>query len=905
MPEFKKITSQSKAFEIQAGTSDEENTVLRVRNAAGTSVFEVDNTGAFPVGGSGGGGGGAAIQGETTLSSGTAVNATTVPLTSTEEPFVGQTICIGAGLTTCEVRRVTAVGVSSVTVGALKYAHSSGERVYVMMSDVVPIEFFGAQPDTASFDSGTAIMAAMIDIANGNNYGVVGKPGSRYYSSIPLCMADNAYLRNLRFLAKAPFSINPLLGTRGGEPDQFFATLAGQFVTVTGVNTTTNEITLSGAIGSAVGARAVFYARQGDTLPAPLETGRAYYVKTNPSGNIYTISVDQNGTAVDFTTAGSGTIYCFSEGLSRLRWHDVWFEGAEIQGLNGVMAIVQQPSEAYNLRIEAFPGPKGCLVTGGQQGSYFNPMIIDGQIGINFQGGQFIYIFGGNLEDCDILAKIDTVDANQQSGYGRDIEFYGIHLESPGIHSSQYQTVKGNVSVSAGTFTLSFAGETTGAINFNATAATIQTSLEALTAIVPGDVAVTDLAGGLPNGRVQIDFRGGQYGHKTLSGTSLVTVNSTGLTGGTYSMSYVNPNAAGIVDKLGAASAQINGGVWSSSATKPDGNDVDTYLYDAPNDNGGYLIQNMISMGQGGNAVRDIQRSITLPWADTTGVAERLTYFAVGGRHGGNVAKNWHLGGRSGKILSWDEYSGELRFNGAAALRYGDTGPLILSGTGSPEGAVTAPVGSVFLRTNGATDQTLYRKESGAGNTGWVAVANPSGSSAAYPRNFKTARYYVAPPDCHNDLTVTPTLNELIFVPFPVGEALTADRITIGVQTAQATSVVRLGIYSSTDGWPGARVLDAGTVDASTTGYKEITISQALDAGTLYWLAYCAQTAAGTLVLRAPGIGDGSVWVGGSSAAEDPRVCSYKESGVSGVLPATATPATGLTQVAVMKLRAS
>jgi hypothetical protein len=43
------------------------------------------------------------------------------------------------------------------------------------------------------------------------------------------------------------------------------------------------------------------------------------------------------------------------------------------------------------------------------------------------------------------------------------------------------------------------------------------------------------------------------------------------------------------------------------------------------------------------------------------------------------------------------------------------------TGTGTPEGAVTAPVGSLFTRTDGGANTTLYVKESGAGDTGWVA----------------------------------------------------------------------------------------------------------------------------------------------------------------------------------------
>jgi hypothetical protein len=42
------------------------------------------------------------------------------------------------------------------------------------------------------------------------------------------------------------------------------------------------------------------------------------------------------------------------------------------------------------------------------------------------------------------------------------------------------------------------------------------------------------------------------------------------------------------------------------------------------------------------------------------------------------------------------------------------------SGSGTPEGVVTAPVGSLYTRTNGGAGTTLYVKETGTGNTGWV-----------------------------------------------------------------------------------------------------------------------------------------------------------------------------------------
>lgn len=74
-------------------------------------------------------------------------------------------------------------------------------------------------------------------------------------------------------------------------------------------------------------------------------------------------------------------------------------------------------------------------------------------------------------------------------------------------------------------------------------------------------------------------------------------------------------------------------------------------------------------------------------------------------------------GGDSG---TWgDELNEYLQIEHAAD----GTHKNILSGTGSPEGAVTGTVGQLFRRTDGGTGTSLYIKESGTGNTGWAAVA--------------------------------------------------------------------------------------------------------------------------------------------------------------------------------------
>jgi hypothetical protein len=56
-----------------------------------------------------------------------------------------------------------------------------------------------------------------------------------------------------------------------------------------------------------------------------------------------------------------------------------------------------------------------------------------------------------------------------------------------------------------------------------------------------------------------------------------------------------------------------------------------------------------------------------------------------------------------------------------ASVRPGAGTAKWTSGAGSPEGSVTAVVGSLYTRTDGGAGTTLYIKESGTGNVGWVA----------------------------------------------------------------------------------------------------------------------------------------------------------------------------------------
>lgn len=62
--------------------------------------------------------------------------------------------------------------------------------------------------------------------------------------------------------------------------------------------------------------------------------------------------------------------------------------------------------------------------------------------------------------------------------------------------TNEVQTLTVTGGPTGGTFTITFSGQTTAAIAYNATAAAVQTALEALSNVNPGDIKVTGNAGG-------------------------------------------------------------------------------------------------------------------------------------------------------------------------------------------------------------------------------------------------------------------------------------------------------------------------------------------------------------------------------------------------------------------------
>jgi len=107
------------------------------------------------------------------------------------------------------------------------------------------------------------------------------------------------------------------------------------------------------------------------------------------------------------------------------------------------------------------------------------------------------------------------------------------------MSTNEQQTLSETGTVSGGTFTMSFGGQTTAAINYDANAAAIQAALEALSSIGAGNVVVT--GGPVSTTPAVIEFRQ-ELGQADQGAITVASDNLTG--GGTYGIAETTKGAA-------------------------------------------------------------------------------------------------------------------------------------------------------------------------------------------------------------------------------------------------------------------------------------------------------------------------------------------------------------------------
>lgn len=137
--------------------------------------------------------------------------------------------------------------------------------------------------------------------------------------------------------------------------------------------------------------------------------------------------------------------------------------------------------------------------------------------------------------------------------------------------------------------------------------------------------------------------------------------------------------------------------------------------------------------------------------------------------------------------------------------------------------------------TNSSTTTQLHRMANDGsqrfGTSGQCAIMPDGTITTPHQAGYQSSVYYFGemanPPGV---ATQAFGANILYFVPFFVRARTTFTKIGFNVSSAVAGNA-RLGIYYYSSGKPDVLLLDAGTVSTSSTGDKEITISQTLSPG--------------------------------------------------------------------------
>lgn len=169
----------------------------------------------------------------------------------------------------------------------------------------------------------------------------------------------------------------------------------------------------------------------------------------------------------------------------------------------------------------------------------------------------------------------------------------------------------------------------------------------------------------------------------------------------------------------------------------------------------------------------------------------------------------------------------------------------------------------------------------------------PAGGVDPHP-GYRAGLYYSGYP-CIAPLTLTVPVNRVYLIPFCCSGA-TWTRIGINVTSAAAGQLMRLGVYSNSNGEADSLVFDAGTLSVGTTGEKEIVINEQLAAG-WYWLAAVSDGGPTITACNGASSGDSVRQPLGSMTATGGEILFYyftDGSAVAGGLPASPAALTGV-----------
>lgn len=242
---------------------------------------------------------------------------------------------------------------------------------------------------------------------------------------------------------------------------------------------------------------------------------------------IYNVGQSITGAVVGTATAVGQAIGGAIKGIKDT-WDGFW---------NGVFGGSSTGKNATDVRNAA-----GTLVTNIGNAQTTANSGVSGNVATNVAIYNGYFGSGGSGVVAEVNQTVAAIKTKIQGGY---------NLQSLTFNStSKVQVVTLRGSPTGGTFTLSYGGQTTAAIAYNATAATVQTALTNLSNIGSGNATVTGSAGGPYT--------------VTLAPRSQVLTVFGSPTGGTFTLTYGGQTTSAIAYNATAATVQT--ALWNLSA---------------------------------------------------------------------------------------------------------------------------------------------------------------------------------------------------------------------------------------------------------------------------------------------------------------------------------------------------
>lgn len=334
-------------------------------------------------------------------------------------------------------------------------------------------------------------------------------------------------------------------------------------------------------------------------------------------------------------------------------------------------------------------------------------------------------------------------------------------------------------------------GDLTGATGFDGTASRVL--LQAGTAARPTNTFVGDTdTGTYSSGADTFDITTGGSNRLSVSSNSTLTGNLGINTAG---------NSSYALDVASGALRVTNSNGSSTAAVEGKGNSNPYFLL---TDTSASAIIGRMQALSGAPDRLAVGSFSNHPFGLYANSAERWTV-GTSGNFTPAAASMYSIGSSTLPVADFTQ-SGKHYWNSTTLFDY--------YGSGSPEGVVTATVGSVYRRTNGSSGTTLYVKESGSGNTGWNPLSS-AGASGVSTLNTLTGALTIASGTTGTDFNVAASVTT-ITLNLPDAGTSARGVVTTGSQTlAGAKTFTSVGTFNPSTTPQSAILIDINTLGSA------------------------------------------------------------------------------------------